>query len=106
MLVRHIQMSGGKIYGNKRIHGRKELRDIFLGAAESALRGETSLREHYDKLRTQGLAHKEAKIALARKIASLVLSLLKNNDTFKNDYAVQQLERTQIRKELNLEQSY
>ncbi|NOT79065.1 MAG: transposase [Bacteriovoracaceae bacterium] len=33
MLVRHIQESGGKIYGNKRVHGRRELRDIFIGAA-------------------------------------------------------------------------
>ena len=27
MLVRHIQESGGRIYGNKRVHGRVELRD-------------------------------------------------------------------------------
>lgn len=103
MLVRHIQMSGGKIYGNKRVHGRKELRDIFLGAAESALRTETSLRIYYDTLRAKGLDHKDSKIALARKIASLCLSLLKNNDTFKDNYDDQQKERVQIRKELNLE---
>lgn len=103
MLVRHIQMSGGKIYGNKRVHGRKELRDVFLGAAESALRTETSLRNYYDALRAKGVGHKEAKIALARKIASLCLSILKNNDTFKNDFDDQQKERAQIRKELNLE---
>jgi transposase len=53
MLVRHIQMSGGKIYGNKRIHGQRELRDVFLGAAESVLRTDTSLRKHYDALRSQ-----------------------------------------------------
>ena len=103
MLVRHIQMSGGKIYGNKRVHGRRELRDVFLGAAESALRGETSLRDYYDALKTRGTTHKDAKIALARKIAGLCLCLLKNNDTFKNDYDVEQNERTKLRKELNLE---
>jgi transposase len=103
MLVRHIQISGGRIYGNKRVHGRKELRDVFLGAAESALRGETSLRDYYDALRDRGADHKEAKIATARKIASLCLCLLKNNDTFKNDYDQQQMERTKLRKELNLE---
>ena len=96
-------MSGGKIYGNKRVHGRKELRDVFLGAAESALRTESSLRDYYDALRAKGVGHKEAKIALARKIASLCLSILKNNDVFKNDFDVQQKERVQIRKELNLE---
>ena len=104
MLVRHIQISAGKIYGNKRVHGRKELRDVFLGAAESALRTETALRDFYESLRARGLGHKEAKISLARKIASLCLCLLKNNDTFKNDYDAQQLERTKTRKELNLEQ--
>lgn len=102
MLVRHIQMSGGRIYGNKRVHGRKELRDAFLGAAESAMRSDTSLRDHYDALRARGVAHKEAKINLARKIAAICLCLLKNNDTFQNDFQDQQRERTAIRKTLNL----
>ena len=103
MLVRHIQMSGGKVYGNKRIHGRRELRDVFLGAAESALRTETSLRDYYEQLKARGISHKDAKIAVARKIAATCLCLLKNNDTFKNDYDVQQTERTKLRKELNLD---
>lgn len=102
MLVRHIQMSGGKIYGNKRVHGRRELRDVFLGAAESALRTDTSLRNYYEALRARGIDHKDAKIALARKIASTCLCLLKNNDTFKNDHDLQQSERMVLRKELNL----
>ena len=101
MLVRHIQMSGGKIYGNRRVHGRKELRDVFIGAAENAIRGETSLRDYYDALRARGIAHKEAKLALARKIAALSLAILKNNDTFHDDYENQQRERTAIRKTLN-----
>jgi transposase len=103
MLVRHIQVSGGRIYGNKRVHGRRELRDVFIGAAESALRTETKLREYYDGLRRKGLNDKEAKIALARKIAALCLSLLKNNDVYKDDFNEQQVRRTQARKELNLE---
>lgn len=103
MLVRHIQISAGRIYGNKRVHGRKELRDVFLGAAESALRSDTSLRDYYEALRAGGVDHKEAKIATARKIASLCLCLLKNNDTFKNDYDEQTIAREKIRKELNLQ---
>jgi transposase len=102
MLVRHIQMSGGRIYGNKRVHGRRELRDVFLGAAESALRTDTSLRDYYEQLRTRGVDHQDTKIALARKIASTCLCILKNGDTFKNDYDLQQQERTNLRKELNL----
>lgn len=104
MLVRHIQISGGRIYGNKRVHGRAELRDVFLGAAESALRSETALRDFYESLRARGLDHQDAKIALARKIAALCLCLLKNNDTFKNDYDLQQQKRTETRKTLKLEE--
>jgi transposase len=102
MLVRHIQISGGRIYGNKRVHGRAELRDVFMGAAESTLRTETTLRVYYDGLRAKGLSDKEAKIALARKIAALCLALLKNNDTYKNDHEEQQQGRTQARKSLNM----
>lgn len=103
MLVRHIQMSGGKIYGNRRAHGRVELRDAFLGAAESALRTDTSLRAHYEALRAKGLDHRDAKIGLARKIAALCLALLKNNDVYQDDYDEQQTRRTTARKTLNLE---
>jgi transposase len=102
MLVRHIQISCGRIYGNKRVHGRRELRDVWIGAAESALRTDTSLRKYYDDLRAKGLTDKEAKIALARKIAALCLAILKNNDVYHNDFDDQQMRRTKARKELNL----
>ena len=65
MLVRHIESSGGKIYGNKKINGRAELKAIFLGAAENALRGCSSLRDYYDAQRARGVKHRQAKIALA-----------------------------------------
>ena len=103
MLVRHIQMSGGRIYGNRRAHGRAELRDAFLGAAESALRTDTRLRAYYEDLRAKGVEHRDAKVALARKIAALCLALLKNNDTYQDDYEQQQVRRTAARKTLNLE---
>ncbi|MDX2244319.1 MAG: IS110 family transposase [Leptolyngbyaceae cyanobacterium bins.302] len=100
MLVRHIQMSGGRIYGNKRFHGRAELRDIFIGAAESALRTDTKLREYYDCLRAKGVDHKDARIALARKIAALVLSLLKNSETYREDFEQEDERRKTLRKQL------
>ena len=97
MLVRHIQISAGKIYGNKRVHGRRELRDIFIGAAESAMRTETTLRDYHDALRAKGISAKDAKVALARKIASLSLHLLKNNDTYNDDYEEYLKERKKLR---------
>lgn len=56
--------------------GRRELRDIFIGAAENAMRSDSVLRDYYDS-RAKGTSHKDAKVALARKVASLTLSLLK-----------------------------
>ena len=97
MLVRHIQVSAGKIYGNKRVHGRRELRDVFIGAAESAMRTETKLRDHYDILRAKGTNHKDAKVSLSRKIAGLALSLLKNNDIYNDNYEEYLAERKKLR---------
>jgi transposase len=99
MLVRHIQQSGGRIYGNKRIFGRRELRNVFIGAAENAMRTETRLRDHYDALKAKGLKHREAKLNLARQIASISLCLLKNNDTYNDNYADYLAERKRLRVE-------
>ncbi|MEO7161737.1 MAG: transposase [Bdellovibrionia bacterium] len=103
MLVRYIQTSDGRIYGNKRVHGRAELRDIFLGAAESVMRTDTSLRHYWDKLRTKGVKVKDAKIALARKIAAVCLCLLKNNETYNDNFKEEQTRRTETRKKIKLE---
>ena len=100
MLVRHIQESGGRIYGNKRIHGRRELRDIFLGAAESVLRMDNSLRDHYDIVRLKH-SHKDAKLSVARRIAAISLSLLKNNEVYHDDWEERLGKRTERRKQLN-----
>ena len=101
MLVRHIQKSGGRIYGNKRIFGRRELRDVFIGAAESALRTKTSLRDHYEILRARGVSHKDAKVSTARKIAALTLSCLKNNDTYNDNYQEYLRDRKNLRLQLS-----
>ena len=99
MLVRHIQKSAGKIYGNKRFFGRRELRNVFVGAAENAMRIEGELRDRYESLRAKGVDHKEAKLNLARQIASIALCLLKNNDKYNENYTEYVKERTKLRKE-------
>ena len=99
MLVRHIQVSGGKIYGNKRFFGRRELRNVFVGAAENAMRIDGELRDRYEANRAKGVAHKEAKLDLARRIASIALCLLKNNDTYNEKYTEYLKERKTLRKE-------
>ncbi len=99
MLVRHIQKSGGKIYGNKRFFGRRELRNVFIGAAENAMRTEGELRDRYDILRVKGVEHKDAKLNLARQIASISLCLLKNNDKYNENYVEYLKERKKLRKD-------
>lgn len=101
MLVRHIQKSGGRVYGNKRVFGRRELRDVFLGAAENAMRTQTSLRDYYDALRAKGKSHKDSKVALARMVAAIALSCLKNNEVYHDDYRERIKERKRIRRMLN-----
>lgn len=99
MLVRHIQISNGKVYGNKRFYGRRELRNVFLGAAENVMRLDGALRDRYDTLRAKGVDHKEAKVNLARQIASIALCLLKNNDKYNENYGEYLKVRKKLRKE-------
>jgi transposase len=99
MLVRHIQISNGKIYGNKRFFGRRELRNVFIGAAENALRVDGELRDRYEALRAKGVDHKDAKLNLARQIASISLCLLKNNDKYNENYGEYLKERKKTRQE-------
>ncbi len=78
MLVKHDQQSDGKSYGKIKIMGRVELKEVFMGAAESILlTTNTSLRRYYDFLRQKGIAHHNAKMSLARKVAAICLAVLK-----------------------------
>jgi transposase len=78
MLVKHDQQSDGKSYGKIKIMGRVELKEVFMGAAESILlTTDTSLRRYYDFLRQKGVEHHNAKMSLARKVAAICLAVLK-----------------------------
>ena len=99
MLVRHIQESGGRIYGNKRFFGRRELRNVFIGAAENAMRLEGELRDKYESQRAKGVDHKDAKLNLAKQIAAIALCLLKNNDKYNENYGAHLKERKKLRLE-------
>lgn len=78
MLVRHIETSDGVVYGKKIHYGRKELKEVFMGAATSVVQhGGNGLRKYYDRLRSKGIDDKKAKKALARKIAAISLTIMK-----------------------------
>ena len=90
MLVKHIEQSGGKIYGKRVHHGRVELKSAFIGVAETVLKGETSLRKHYDDLRTKGTDHRAAKLSVARKVAAICLAVFKHQKPFDDHYEEKQ----------------
>lgn len=78
-LARHKWMSGGKDYGNKKIHGNRVLKCVYKMAGRSALRGNSGLRRYYDRLRTKGVSEKNAYNAVCRKIAAISLSIMKHH---------------------------
>jgi hypothetical protein len=97
MLVRYVRISDGTFFGSTKIHARYELKSLFMGAAENVIQGESSLREYYDERRRSGVDHRSAKIAVARRIAAAVLSILKNNAKFDDHYHDTREERTHPR---------
>ena len=82
MLVKHDIQSGGKSYGKETIFGKKSLKNVFMGAAESNISGYLGLRWYYDQCREKGLDNKAAKQNLARKIASISLAVMKTKKPY------------------------
>jgi hypothetical protein len=64
------------------------------------MRSNSTLRDYYEALRARGESHQDAKVALARKVASLALSLLNNNETYHDDWKERLRKRTELRKNL------
>lgn len=95
MLVKYTDESDGASYGKKMVHGRTELKNVFLGAALSVLKGESGLRKYYDRLRSKGQNDRQARYNLARRISAICLSVMKNNREYIDRY---EEEDTEIKK--------
>jgi transposase len=90
MLVRHDQQSDGVSYGRVKVAGRIELREAFIGIAETIIQcTDNPLRSYYLFLKENGVEHHNAKIAVARKVASICLAVLKQ----KRPYQEEQVKR-------------
>jgi transposase len=76
-LARHNQISGGRNYGSKKIHGNLILKSVFKSAAHMALRSDEACRSYYEKLRAQGANHEEARNAVSRRLAAASLYVWK-----------------------------
>lgn len=81
-LVKHLRISGGRLYGSKRAYGNRTLKCVFKMAAHSALKSHGALRGYYDAQRDRGLSDSSARNAVARKIAAIALSVWKNNQRY------------------------
>jgi transposase len=81
-LVRYIDVSDGRIYGSRETAGRRELKAVFMGAATAVLAGSSGLRRYYDRLRTKGTCHNDAKKAVARRVAAISLMIMKTGKTY------------------------
>ena len=90
-LVRHRQISGDRVYGDKKIYGNRVLKCVYKMAAESVLKGNSGLRKYYDNLRSKGTGHKNAKNAVSRKIAAISLALWKNGEEYRDDVVINSL---------------
>ena len=82
MLVKHKCISDNVLYRIKTRYGRKELKSVFIGAAESNLRTKSGLKRQYDELCSRGFDRRKARKVIARKLSSIALSIMKKGGKY------------------------
>ena len=82
MLVKHKCISDDVVYRIKIRYGRMELKSVFIGAADSNLRTKSGLKRQYDELCSRGLDRRKARKAIARKLSSIALSIMKKGGKY------------------------
>lgn len=84
-LIRHRDESDGYILRMRTPHGRSELKNAFMGAAQRVIisPSETALKSYYNYLiEMKGLDKRQANKALARKIAAICLVVMKKGTKY------------------------
>jgi transposase len=87
-LAKHILMSGGRCYGKRRTRYNRVLKCVFKTAAMAVLNSgneENKLRKYYDMLLSKGFEEHAARNAVARKIAVILLSVMKSRKKYDPD---------------------
>ena len=77
-----ISGTSGRSYGYRKPRFDRSLKAVYKTVALCVLRGDNSLREYYEYLRTNGIAEHNARHALARKIAAISYGILKNESVY------------------------
>jgi transposase len=91
-LVRHRDESDGQVLRKRTPHGRSELKYAFMGCAHRVIisPSDTALKLYYKYLiEEKRLDNKKAKKALARKIAAICLSIMKNGRRYSDELVKQ-----------------
>jgi hypothetical protein len=89
MLVKYDCKSDGVSYGKQRVPGNRELKNVFMGAAENILKHkQKGLYEFYQKQIEKGLDHRAAKKNLARKIAAIALAVMRKGVHYQESFEV------------------
>lgn len=57
---------------------------------------ETPLKEYYEGLRSKGVAHHNAKMSLARKIAAICLAVLKSKKSYNEEIVLSQIRYSSV----------
>jgi len=86
MLVKYDCRSDDTSYGKKKTRGNRILKDVFMGAAQSVLQGESALRKYYDDQREKEVDHQAAKKNVARKVAAIALSVMRRGKNYQENY--------------------
>lgn len=81
-LIKYQDESDGTVYKKRSSFGRKDLKAVFKNACMACLRGTSALREYYDVHREMGKSHQAASSAVCRKLAAIVLSVLKTEKKY------------------------
>lgn len=81
-LVKHPRESAGKRVGKNPSRANRTLKGVFKTAAETTLRGEGPMQSYYLQWREKGVSERNAKNAVARKIAAMALICWKHKKRF------------------------
>jgi transposase len=87
-LIRHHDESDGYILRKRTPHGRSELKNAFMGAAQRIIisPAKTALKDYYNYLiEIKKLDKRKANKALARKIAAICLTIMKKGTRYDDD---------------------
>jgi transposase len=93
MLVKYRDESDGATVRIRTVHGRSELKDAFLGTAVNIVMGkETALKKFYlEMIEKKNLDKRVARRALARKVAAICLSIIKNKKAYNENLILENL---------------